>query len=311
MKAIQRCLLVAAAIWIIHMTIVVDSTSAPISKELTLTLTAGKNTAYLNGELYDLQIKPYIDNGIFYLPMQEIVTMMGGNYREKNNVIEIEFPTYKAKYTIGKRSYMVNGIKIQADAPILHFGGTAKRATYIESTNQTLLRRNGSVYFPLGFTGLYAPDRYAVGLNSVVYAGDTKVILSTVQDDYCLIDTESPNTTISTHISFEMLSDNIKTELRKCEDTGNVLNYNIEHYKSDDLNVYVMRLASGEDEENMDDKICRITTQSARFCTPRGLRVGDNKSRINLLYGEWEDPFLELRFEKDCVAEIILRTNYC
>ena len=81
--------------------------------------------------------------------MQEIVTMMGGNYREKNNVIEIEFPTYKAKYTIGKRSYMVNGIKIQQMHQYCTLGALQNERHILNLRIKRYFVENGSVYFPL------------------------------------------------------------------------------------------------------------------------------------------------------------------
>lgn len=180
-----------------------------------------------------------------------------------------------------------------------------------KASDQTPLRNHGIVYFPLGFTGMDAPDRYETGLSSVVYADGTSVIFSTVQEEDCLIDTESTDSTITAGMPFAALPGQIRSELQKCDDVGTVLNYAIDHYRSDDLDLSVMRLLSGEDEENMADKICRAAARTARFRTPCGLRVGDGKAKIELLYGRQDDPFLRFCVENDRVAEIIVRKNYC
>lgn len=132
-----------------------------------------------------------------------------------------------------------------------------------KASDQTPLRNHGIVYFPLGFTGMDAPDRYETGLSSVVYADGTSVIFSTVQEEDCLIDTESTDSTITAGMPFAALPGQIRSELQKCDDVGTVLNYAIDHYRSDDLDLSVMRLLSGEDEENMADKICRAAARTA------------------------------------------------
>ena len=181
---------------------------------------------------------------------------------------------------------------------------------YNAAADRTPVRHDGIIYFPLGFTGVDAPDRYAPGINSLRYAADKMVIISTVQNDDCLIDSTNPENRIATGMAFSELPSDISAELQPSDDKAYVLNYTIENYQSNDLKISVMRRLTGEDAENMDGKICNITACSPRFQTPRGLKAGDTEQSITILYGTWDDPFLVFSTENDCVDTIELRKNY-
>lgn len=181
---------------------------------------------------------------------------------------------------------------------------------YNAAADRTPVRHDGMIYFPLGFTGVDAPDRYAPGINSLRYAADKMVIISTVQNDDCLIDSTNPENRLATGMAFSELPSDISAELQPSDDKAYVLNYAIENYQSNDLKISVMRRLAGEDTENMDGKICNITACSPRFRTPRGLKTGDTEQSITILYGAWDNPFLVFSTENDRVDTIELRKNY-
>lgn len=309
MKTIQRCILLMAAILIIYFA---SANSAPPAKagEWTLTLTAGENTAYRNGEAFELAGKPYIQDYTFYVPLQEVTEALGGTYREYGDTAKVEFSAYTAEYHVGKNNYAVNGEDIVADAPVRCFPADSSGMYYNAAADRTPVRHDGIIYFPLGFAGVDAPDRYAPGINSLRYAADKMVIISTVQNDDCLIDSTNPGNRLATGMEFSELPSDISAELQPSDDTAYVLNYAIENYQSDDLKISVMRRLAGEDTENMDGKICNITACSPRFRTPRGLKAGDTEQSITILYGTWDDPFLVFSTENDRVDTIELRKNY-
>lgn len=65
-----------------------------------------------------------------------------------------------------------------------------------------------------------------------------------------------------------------------------MINYSIEEYKNDDLEVYVMRVNKPHDDiEDMDGKVCAIKVVGYHYSTPRGLKTGDNAYRAWRLYG--------------------------
>ena len=88
MKTIQRCILLMATILIIY-SASADSAPPETVSERTLTLTAGENTAYRNGEAFELAGKPYIQDHTFYFPLQEVTEALGGTYREYGNTAKI------------------------------------------------------------------------------------------------------------------------------------------------------------------------------------------------------------------------------
>lgn len=106
MKTIQRCILLIATILIIYFASA-DSAPPATAGEWTLTLTAGENTAYRNGEAFELAGKPYIQDHTFYVPLQEVTETLGGTYREYGDTAKIEFPAYTAEYHVGKNNYAV------------------------------------------------------------------------------------------------------------------------------------------------------------------------------------------------------------
>lgn len=311
MKTIQRCTLFIAAIIIVYFTSLnAPVLSNPTDTEWTLTLTAGKNLAYRNGEAFELSSAPYIQDHTFYFPLQEVTEALGGTYREYGDRATVKFPSYTAEYYVGKNTYTVNGENVVADTPVRCFPANPSGIYSNAANDQTPVRHDGILYFPLGFTGLDAPDRYAPGISSLRYAAEKTVILSTVQSDDCLIDSTDPKNRLTTGMAFSDLPGDIYAELQPSEETAYVLNYAIENYQSSDLKVSVMHLLAGEDEENMDGKICNIVAHSPRFRTPRGLKMGDAEQSIAILYGAWDDPFFIFSTENSCVNAIELRGNY-
>ena len=96
MKSIQRCILFMATILIIY-SASADSAPPATAGEWTLTLTAGENTAYRNGEAFELAGKPYIQDHTFYVPLQEVTEALGGTYREYSDTAKVEFSAYTAE----------------------------------------------------------------------------------------------------------------------------------------------------------------------------------------------------------------------
>ena len=201
MKSIQRSILLMATILIIYFA---SANSAPpvTAGERTLTLTAGENTAYRNGEAFELAGKPYIQDHAFYFPLQEVTEALGGTYREYGDTAKVEFSAYTAEYHVGKNNYAVNGEDVVADAPVRCFPADSSGMYYNAAAVRTPVRHDGMIYFPLGFTGVDALDRYAPGINSLRYAADKMVIISTVQNDDCLIDSTNPENRLATGMAF-------------------------------------------------------------------------------------------------------------
>lgn len=290
MKTIQRSILLMATILIIYFALA-DSAPPATDGEWTLTLTAGENTAYRNGEAFELAGKPYIQNHTFYFPLQEVAEALGGTYREYGDMAKIAFPAYTAEYHVGKNNYAINGENIVADAPVRCFPADSSGTYYNAAADRTPVRHDGMIYFPLGFTGVDAPDRYAPGINSLRYAADKMVIISTVQNDDCLIDSTNPENRLATGMAFSELPSDISAELQPSDDKAYVLNYAIENYQSNDLKISVMRRLTGEDAENMDGKICNITACSPRFRTPRGLKTAIRSRALRYCTGHGTTRF--------------------
>lgn len=143
MKSIQRSILLMATILIIYFA---SANSAPpaTAGEWTLTLTAGENTAYRNGEAFELAGKPYIQDHTFYVPLQEVTEALGGMYCEYGDTAKVEFFAYTAEYHAGKNNYAVNGEDIVADAPVRCFPADSSGMYY-----------NAAAGHLSGMTGLY------------------------------------------------------------------------------------------------------------------------------------------------------------
>ena len=86
---------------------------------------------------------------------------------------------------------------------------------------------------------------------------------------------------------YENISDEIASELSYGGVVDEVINYEIEKYFSEDIEVYVMCIKPYYDDlEGMDGKICAIKITGKRFSTPRGLEVGDSAKHAIALYGD-------------------------
>ena len=265
-----------------------------------LTLIADKNEALLNGELVALSATPFIQNDIFYIPLKEITIMLGGKYSFKNNIATIELFNNTTKYQIGSRSLIVNGETYEVS--VLNRNCSASNDSLTVDENFVPLILEGTVYIPVNFTADYCPNIIAAVRE---YPGAKMVILGGFENERGVNE-------VKIRDDYDNLPEDIKSQLNYAGVIGEVINYSIEEYKNDDLEVYVMRInESYEDMDDMDGRVCAIHVVGDRYSTPRGLKTGDSEDRIWLLYGD--ERFLGFFFYKAndrTIKSFTFCTNY-
>ena len=77
--------------------------------EFTLTLRADKNEALLNGEACILPTRPFIDKDTFYVPLESVTKLLGGNYSFEGDTAKSELFGVTSEYCIGSQTMVRDG----------------------------------------------------------------------------------------------------------------------------------------------------------------------------------------------------------
>lgn len=241
-----------------------------------LTLLAGRSEAFLNGIAVALSAAPFVENGIFYIPLKDVTKLLGGTYSFDGQTATVTFRGDTTRYTVGSSSLTVNGETDQAKTPYYTFATDSREES--AGIGFTPILSGGAVFLPDQFFGSRCPGNSVLnGLREYPESG--MVILGGFEQEQGVREVKLLN-------RYDTLPASFRTRLRSEGVVGEVLNYNIEAYQGDGLDVYVMRRKAGtEDSERMDGRVCAIRADDPTYSTRRGLRVGNSVYRAWLLYG--------------------------
>ncbi len=244
----------------------------------TLTLVADNNEALLNGESKTLTTPPFIQNGIFYIPLETVTKLLGGTYSFKSDIATVELLGNTTKYQIGTHTVVVNGETFEVSGSRTDF--TKEWDSVDIDENYVPLVSHDTVFIPANFTAKCYPSS---GRPSIASARECPISRMVILGGF---ENERGVNEVKLMDFYDTLPEDFKTQLTYAGVVGEVINYSIEEYKNDDLQVYVMRINEPyEDMENMDGRVCAINVVGNGYSTSRDLKAGDSEERAWLLYG--------------------------
>ncbi len=243
-----------------------------------LTLVADNDEALLNGESKSLATPPYIQNGIFYMPLEAVTKLLGGTYSFENNIATVELSGNTTKYQIGSHTVIINGEAFEVSGSRTDF---SKEWDTVEiDDNYAPLVLNNTVFIPASFTDRCYPRS---GSPSIAWAHPCPISRMVILGEF---ENERGVDEVKLMDFYDTLPEDFKSQLQYAGVVGEVINYSIEEYQNDDIQVYVMHINEPyEDRENMDGRVCAINVVGNGYSTPRSLKTGDSEDRARLLYG--------------------------
>ncbi|MGI5986372.1 MAG: hypothetical protein GXY01_07930 [Clostridiales bacterium] len=266
-----------------------------------LTLIADNDEALLNGNTVKLAAKPFIQNDIFYIPLEAVTKLLGGTYSFENNAATINLHGVTTKYQIGSRSIVVNGENYEVPENKTLFSTQTAAAV---GDKYVPLLSNGIVYLPSGFTAYQCP------YNSILsaareYPQSRMVILGILQNEQGINEVKLFDT-------YDTLPIDFRSKFNYAGIIDKVIDYSIEKYSNNELEIYVMRINKPHDDtEHMDGKVCAIKVTGNSYSTPRGLKAGDSAYRAWLLYGYDNLSYaLSYKVNGGIIKSIIFYTRY-
>jgi hypothetical protein len=283
-----------------------NMTNTSLSHNYVLSLLADNNEALLNGEPLTLPTSPIIQNGTFYIPLEAVTKLLGGTYSFENNIATIELFGNTTKYQIGSRSINVNEKTYVVSGSRRFFGKKDFGEDVTIDEKYVPVVSNGTVFIPVNFETADCPYN---GIDAArQYPESRMVILGEFKNERGINE-------VKLRDSYDNLPANFKSQLNYTGVVGEVINYNIEEYKNDDVEVYVMRIKKpNNDLEDMDGKVCAIResfTSGNCYSTPRGLKTGDSAYRAWRLYGyEGFTNSFSYKVEGGTVSSFTFYTNY-
>ena len=241
-----------------------------------LTLLADNSDALLNGNSVTLSEQPFIQNGTFYIPLKAVTELLGGTYSFEHNRATIVLFGVTTEYEIGSHTIAVNGKSYEVSGSRSYFS-TSNDSVAVDD-NFVPVIMDGTVFIPDGFRGAYCPESNALMI-SREYTQSRMVILGGFENEQGINEVKLMNT-------YDLLPADFRAQFHYAGVVSEVINYSIEEYQNDSLEIYVMRINHGYDDlELMDGRVCAIRVLGSQYSTLRGLRVGDTLYRAWLLYG--------------------------
>lgn len=258
-------------------------------------------TAYCNGEEVTLSAAPFLQEGIFLYPLQDMVQLYHGTYFFDGQFAHIDMDGVTLICALGKREFICNGESYS----VTHYNRFTAEPVYVPAPDEYVPQLvDGVVFVPLDFFG----SRFSWGSSLQLFPQDRMAIWGRFY-----------NESGTDHVKLEYYYDLIPQELRSvavCDGiVDRVLSYDVIRYRLEGMEIYVLDCSVGKDMEWMNGRICGIRITTPCYPTPRGLQVGDSKEKVIHLYGSYlGDTHLpnkmKIEFENEQVKSLYFSTRY-
>lgn len=258
----------------------------------------------LIGEPVGLSSPPFVEDGIFYFPLQDVAALLGGTCVIEDDTATVHLFGHTMQFQATSEELTLDGELVPE--------GTDPGIGTDGSVPQMI---DGIFYLPSRFRA----EDCITGFNcSTPYLDEDMVILSNAWDHRYELGAagaylEEPFDQVP-----EELKDTLILQETECAENSSLYNY--EHFAGEGIDLWVARLRDGlKDAERLNGTILAIQLTGDRYSTTRGLRTGDDLQRVTLLYGplEWlgfvySGGELTLHFdETNCVDRISFVSVYC
>lgn len=267
-----------------------------------ITLYAGSDTALVNSEPVQMPAAPFVENDIFYLPLQFVAETMGWEYHYEAGTVRLQSSLHWTTLTVGKRSICIDGI----EAAVTGCAPDAPRSACVPDS-YVPVERDGVVFVPLNYLSARTDNDTVSQID--FYAQWFP------EDGYVIIKGDGKEDGIGGFYVWDIY-DNLPAEQRAPMEELGVVGfsrdaYDVVEYGADELFVHVLRLRDGcEDWDRLDGVVSAVYTTNPDIPTPRGLRVGDSISRIYTTY----DPNFYMQLlcitEGDVITQIRFTSYY-
>lgn len=244
-----------------------------------ITLWVDRAEALVDGTLVTLDHAPFVENEVFYLPVEEIARLHGDTVSVEGDTMIVE--TDAGPYTMYAGQTRVtgpDGTEYTVNHQLRRYSEQYDHRPITKDTTPRL--RDGAAYLPAGFArqDQGAPDYLCGGFS---WPWDGFLILDTPRTDEQMCDG------FSTLTVFDELPEAQRAKVRETGSLGITGDsYDEVEYRGDGYAIHVARLRPGEeDSAGLDGIIVAIVIDGPQCATARGLRVGDTPQRAWELYG--------------------------
>lgn len=267
-----------------------------------ITLYADSRTAYVNSEPVEMPAAPFVENGNFYIPLQFVAETMGWSYQEQSGTVALASSSHQTTLTVGTRTIRVDDDETTVNSYDWQFPEEGA-----ESDPYVPLIRDEIVFIPLDFLETRT-DRDIL----------SKLIFRTQwfpEERYAILSADGKEEGFCGFYLWDHYDDLPEAQRAGMEELGIVGfsrdAYDVVEYGTNGLFVHVLRLRDGcEDMDRLDGVISSVYTTNPDIPTLRGLRVGEEISRIYTTYDG--NFFMELLCltEGDVITQIRFRCAY-
>lgn len=267
-----------------------------------ITLYADSRTAYVNSEPVEMPAAPFVENGNFYIPLQFVAKTMGWSYQEQSGTVALASSSHQTTLTVGTRTIRVDDDEATVNSYDWQFPEEGA-----ESDPYVPLIRDEIVFIPLDFLETRT-DRDIL----------SKLSFRTQwfpEERYAILSADGKEEGFCGFYLWDHYDDLPEAQRAGMEELGTVGfsrdAYDVVEYGANGLFVHVLRLRDGcEDMDRLDGVISSVYTTNPDIPTLRGLRVGEEISRIYTTYDE--SFFMELLCltEGDVITQIRFRCAY-
>lgn len=264
-----------------------------------ITMWAGSDIAMVNSIPTQMPAAPFVENDVFYFPVEFTAEALGWDYSFTDGIATIEMVhDHEAYYgtdgvkieakrckesvqlEIGSRNMVTNGKKYLVTGSRRLFQSGAIEHTAVDDSYVPVIR-DGIVFAPVDYV------RCSENLETLPYpffCGE-----QFPEGGYVIFSGAGKENGIGGFFlwdKYDELPEDLRDEM-ECLGVVGVSRdaYDVVEYGKDGLVVHVMRLQEGkEDLDGMDGQIHCVSVTDPTIATPRGLRCGDSKERMMETY---------------------------
>lgn len=264
---------------------------------------ADNDEALVDGEPVKMRGTPFVQDEIFYFPLQDITEFLGGIYSYDDGVASVKALGYMTQYHIGTKKITVDGVDYQVSGEHRLF--REDHAYQTAGDSFVPLIKDGVVYLPLD----YKLERMS----------------STVKTDTVMMYPQTNMVTFSGWMeeegaagfylqdNYDQLPQSLRATMRCAGIVADKIDdyYNVVEYENNGLQVRVLRKPdAAEDVWGADGMISEVCITGTKYATPRGLKCGDTAERAWNLYGfEYPERF-SFEIEDGVISRIGFHTRY-
>lgn len=241
-----------------------------------ITLYADSPTAFVNSEPIDMPAAPFVENGIFYIPLQFVAETMGWSYQKQNDIVTLRFGNFETELTIAERSICIDGEQTTVNRYDWQFSeADADCDPYVP------IVRENAVFIPYNFLSTRTEQDILSRLSFRTQWFP--------EEGYAILSGHGKEDGLGGFYVWDLYDALPEVQRAGMEELSVVgfsrESYDVVEYGADGLFVHVLRLRDGcEDMDRLDGVISAVYTTNPEIATARGLHVGQNASCVDITY---------------------------